>query len=114
MTFMDNFEISHTMENIDVTAYGDDSRVRINTFTEWSVTCGGTLDRSDAQQAALLAQFEGGTLSTVVLNLLTSTSTYWYGSAVLSGGSIRSQVADRVSVEFSFNSSGTLYYEDGA
>jgi predicted secreted protein len=110
VTFIDTWSLNNTVETVDVTSYGDDARVRKQTFRDWTAEVSGTLDRSDAQQAALLDQFEDGTLAAVNLRLYTGSSAYYHGSAVLSGGSIESAVADRVNVSFSFQSAGSLSY----
>jgi len=108
VTFIDSWALNMNAETVDVTAYGDTARVRMQTFRDWSADIEGTLDRSDTMQAALLDQFEDGSLSAVQLQLKTSASAYWYGSAVLRSGSVRSRVSDRVSVLFSFDSAGGL------
>ena len=110
VTFIDSWELGLNSETVDSTSYGDTARVRVQTFRDWTANISGTLDRSDAVQAALLDQFEDGTLAAVVLQLKTGASAYWYGSAVLKTGSVRSQVADKVSVNFSFESAGGLNY----
>ena len=108
VTFMDSWDLSLTAETKDTTSYGDTARTRIQVFKDWSVNVKGTLDRSDTMQAALLDQFEDGTLAAVLLQLKTAASAYWYGSAVLKSGSVNSKVDDKVSVSFSFESSGAL------
>lgn len=110
ITFIDSWNLDATSETVDVTSYGDESRVRVQTFKDWTGGFSGTLDRTDAQQAALLDQFEDGTLAAVNLRLKDGASSYWYGSAVLSNMSVSSQVSDRVTVSFSFESAGTLYH----
>lgn len=110
VTFIDRFTLNLKSENVDVTSYGDTARVRQQTFRDWDVDIEGTLNRADAAQAALLDQFEDGTLSAVLLQLKTGASAYWYGSAVLRTGNVRSEVAGKVSVSFSFDSAGGLNY----
>lgn len=110
VTFIDSWNLNLNSEVVDVTSYGDTARVRVQTFRDWGVDIEGTLDRSDAMQAALLDQFEDGTLAAVVIRLKTAASAYWYGSAVLRTGAVRSRVADKVSVSFSFDSAGALNY----
>jgi predicted secreted protein len=110
ISFIDSWSLNNTIETVDVTSYSDSTRVRKQTFKEWTADVSGTLDRSDAQQAALLDQFEDGTLAEVNLRLYTGSSAYYAGSAILSGSSIESAVADRVNVSFSFQSAGDLSY----
>jgi hypothetical protein len=113
VTFIDSWTLNLSTKNEEVTAYGDSGPVRVNVFRDWTADISGTLDRSDTMQAALLDQFEDGTLAAVLLNLKTGTSSYWYGSGVLRSASVRSQVASKVSVQFSFDAAGQLNYEDG-
>jgi len=110
ITFIDTFDLNTTAETVETTAYGDTSRVRVQTFRDWSANFSGTLDRSDAQQAALLAQLESGTLANFDLRLYDGSTSYWYGSAVLSGWSVNSNVASKVNISFSVLSAGTLYH----
>lgn len=110
MSFIDSWGLEFEMETVDVTSFGDTSRVRVQTFRDWSATAGGTLSRANAQQAALLGQFEGGTITPVQLRLRTGATSYWQGSAVLSGASIDSEVGDKVSVTFTFESAGPITF----
>jgi len=108
--FIDSWSLTPTINTAEVTAYGDETKVNVQTLKEWSAEISGTLDKVDAQQAALLDQFEDGTLGAVVLNLYTGSATYWSGSAVLTGGGITSTVGDKVSVSYSFQCAGALSY----
>lgn len=110
VTFIDSWNLDLVTRNEEVTSYGDTGPVRVNVFRDWSAEVSGTLDRSDAAQAALLDQFEDGTLTAVLLQLKTGASSYWYGSAVLRNARVRSQVASKVSVQFSFDGAGALNY----
>lgn len=113
ITFIDEWTLSTKLDTVEVTSFGDESKVRVQTFRDWSADVRGTLDRSDAVQNALLSQFEDGALAAVVLRLKTGVSSYWQGSAILRSGSVRSQVANKVSVEFSFDGAGQLSYTAG-
>ena len=108
--FIDSWSLTPTINTTDVTAYGDTTKVNVQTLKEWAAEVSGTLDKTDAQQAARLDQFEDGTLAAVDLRLYTGSATYWQGSAVLSGGGINSTVGDKVSVSFSFACAGDLSY----
>ena len=108
--FIDSWSLTPAINTADVTAYGDTTKVNIQTLKEWSAEISGTLDKADAQQAALLDQFEDGTLANVDLRLYDASATYWSGSAVLSGGGITSTIGDKVSVSFSFACAGGLSY----
>lgn len=108
MTFMDNFTLDATINTSEVTQYGEDTKVNFQTLKEWSASCSGTLDTSDAQQAALLDQFEDGTLGAKVFQFKTGASTYWEGSGVVTSASVGSAVADKVTVSFSVACAGDL------
>lgn len=108
--FIDSWSLTPAINTAEVTAYGDETKVNVQTLKEWSAEISGTLDTIDAQQSALLDQFEDGTLAAVVLNLYTGSATYWSGSAVLTGGGIQSTVGDKVSVSYSFACAGDLSY----
>ena len=108
--YIDSWSLTPTIDTAEVTAYGDTTKVNVQTLKSWAAEVSGTLDKVDAQQAALLDQFEDGTLSAVDLKLYTGASTYWQGSAVLTGGGITSTVGDKVSVNFSFTCGGALSY----
>ena len=111
MTLMDTWTLNMSTDVVETTAYGDTHKNRSQVFKDWTCSMAGHLDRSDAQQAALLDQFEDGTLSEVEVRLYTDAgSSYWYGSAVLSGTSVTSGVADTVKVSFDFQGSGDLNY----
>ena len=110
MTFMDNWTLDTTINTTEVTQYGNETKVNFQTLKEWSASCSGTLDRTDAQQAALLDQFEDGTLASIALQLKTGSSTYWAGSGVLTSASIGSSVGDKVTVSFNVACAGDLSY----
>lgn len=110
ITFIDRWGLSASVGTDDVTSFGDTTQKNVQTIKSWSADIEGTLDRSNAQQAALLSQFEDGALADVVLQLKTAPSAYWYGSAVLKSATVRSAVGSKVSVSFSFMSSGKLSY----
>ena len=108
--YIDSWSLTPTIDTAEITAYGDTTKVNVQTLKSWAAEVSGTLNKVDAQQAALLDQFEDGTLSAVDLKLYTGASTYWQGSAVLTGGGITSTVGDKVSVNFSFSCAGDLSY----
>ena len=71
MALMDTWALNMTVDVVETTAFGDTHKERVQTFKDWTVSMSGSLDRSDAQQAALLDQFEDGTLSEVQVRLYT-------------------------------------------
>jgi len=108
--FIDSWSLTTTINTADVTAYGNTTKINVQTLKEWATEVSGTLDKADAQQAALLNQFEDGALAPVDLRLYDSSATYWSGSAILSGGGVTSTVGDKVSVSYSFMCAGDLSY----
>lgn len=109
---IDSWNLNPTIEVADITSYGSSFRQRAQTIKDWTVEASGTLNRADAKQADLLAQFESGATDTSVLfKLFTTTSRttkYWSGTGVLTGGTITSSVADKVAVTFSLSANGAL------
>jgi predicted secreted protein len=108
--FMDSWTLTQSVDVVDITAYGSSFHDKAQTLKDWSVEFSGTLDRSDTNQAALLDYFEDGTLGNVAIRLYTSTNTYWSGNVLISGGSVVSSVADKVTVSFSAEGNGALTY----
>lgn len=109
---IDTWTLTPSIETADVTAYGSSFHDRAQTLKDWTVECSGTLDRTKVKQAELLAVFEaGGGLSDVTVKLYGTTSRstkYWTGGTVLTGGSVVSSIADKVSVSFSLSGNGAL------
>jgi len=110
ISFMDSFELGGDVQTVDATAYGDEAEVNLATFKNWNANVKGTLDRSNAVQAAILSQMEDGDLTTDVYQFKDGPSSYWYGSAVLRNFKIQSEVKGKVNVSFSLASAGVLMY----
>ncbi len=111
MAFMDTWAVTPSIDTAEVTAFGNTSKVFVSTLRSWTATASGTLDRSDAQQLALLDDFEGTATSTSHgVRLYTSNSstpaTYWSGSAFVTGQTVNSQIGDKVSVSWTFQGTG--------
>lgn len=107
VTFIDGWNLSRGKQVEDITAYGDDFDKVVGTVRNWTATFNGTLDRSDAQQAALMDQLEDGAEAYSVVRLATERgSDYWEGSCVVESDSIDSSVKGKVSI------SGTLRGHD--
>lgn len=110
---MDTWTLNPSVGTAEITAYGNTDRQYAYTIKDWAGTAGGTLDMADAQQLSMADQFDSAhTLASLALRFYTSTgvTTYWSGNAYLSDFSVRSQVADKVSVSFSFVGTGNLSY----
>ncbi len=111
--FIDSWNIDMTIGSEETTAFGDDNVKRVATIRDWSGSASGTLDRSDASQAALLDQFEDGTISPTSVRLATNRgSDYWEGSAIISGASIGSAVGSKVTVSFSLTAADALSWTE--
>ncbi len=108
--YLDNWTLTPSIGTAEVTAYGNASKVFVSTLREWSVTAGGTLDRSDAKQLAVLQMFESTASSTSVTLRLYDSTSYWTGSAFVTSAPINSQVGDKVTVSFNFQGTGDLSY----
>ena len=109
-TYVDSWSINPSIGTADVTAYGDSARAFISTLREWTVTCGGTLDRADAQQLDVLNNFESTATSTSFTLRLYDSTAYWLGTALVMSANINSSVADKVSFTFNFQGTGALSY----
>jgi len=108
--YIDSWNLNPEIGTAAVTAFGDAAGSFVSTIRNATITAGGTLDRSDSQQLALLQRFETTASSTAVdLRLYDSTS-YWSCSALITGASINSQVADKVAVSYNFQVTGNLSY----
>lgn len=90
VTFMDTWTLNKGIGVEEITAFGDDWEAKCGTVKNWNASFGGSLDRSDAQQAALLDQLEDGVIADVVVRLGVSSANYWVGSAVVESDSISS------------------------
>lgn len=108
--FIDTWQLTPTLATAEVTAFGDSAVKRVATLRDWSAQVSGTLDRSDASQASMLAQFESATLADISVRFYTTTaaSKYWSGSMIVTQASIGSKVGDKVAVSFSGVADGAL------
>jgi len=110
---MDTWTLNPSVGSAEVTAYGNTDRQYAYSIKDWSGSAAGTLDLANAGQLSMQDQFDSAhALANVALRFYTSTevTTYWYGNAILTDMSVRSQVADKVSVSFTFVGNGNLSY----
>ena len=108
---LDSWSLTTGFNTAEITKYGDNTVKNAATLRTWSAEGSGTLDMADAQQAALLGQFEdSGTQSNVDLKLYIGSANYWQGSAVVTAAPVTSTVGDKVTVSFSFVAAGGLSY----
>ena len=108
--YVDTWALSPGIGTAEVTAYGDSAKAFVSTIREWSVRCGGTLDRSDAKQLAVINDFESTATSTSMTLRLYDSTSYWTGSALITSANINSSVGDKVSFTFNFQGTGNLSY----
>jgi hypothetical protein len=79
--YIDSWSLNPTVGTAEVTQYGNVNRQYAYTIKDWSVTCSGTLDKTDAQQITLTNQFEGSALAVAALRLVTTTGGSCRGSS---------------------------------
>ena len=113
ITFIDSWNLDVSIGAEEVTAFGDLNVKRVPTLRDWSAGASGTLDRSDARQAALLDQFEDGTITATSVRLATDRgSDYWEGSAIVQGASIGNSVGSKVTVDFTLIASDAISWTE--
>ncbi len=110
VAYLDTWSLNPSIGTADVTGFGNTSRVYEQTIRDASLSMGGTMDRSDAEQATLFDQFEDGTLADVAVRLYVLPATYWSGNVRLTGMTVNSAVADKVSVTWNGVVNGNLAY----
>jgi len=109
--YIDTWSLSAGIGTAEVTAYGDSAKGFVSTLREWSVTCGGTLDRADTTgQVTILDNFESTASSTTVSLWLYDSTSHWEGVGFPTGVTVNSAVGDKVSVTFNFQGSSNLSY----
>lgn len=111
VTFMDSWTLNRGIQVEEVTSFGDDWNANIATVRNWSASVSGTLDRADANQAALLDQLEDGAIADVAVRFgLTGSTIYWGGSAVIDSDSITSTAKGVVKYSCNLTGNGELAY----
>lgn len=111
VTFMDSWTVTRGRQVEELTAFGEDWNSNIGTVANWTGTFSGTLDRADAQQAALLDQLEDGTVADVAVRFsIDDTTTYWAGSAIVDSDSINSTAKGVVKYSGNLTGNGALVY----
>ena len=111
VTFMDSWTLNRGVQIEDVTSFGSDWDQAEATVKNWNASFSGTLDRTDAQQAALLDQLEDGAIADVAVRLATAGSTsFWSGSAIYASDSINSTTKGLVKISGNLTGNGALAY----
>ena len=110
-TFLDSWSLTQGIGTAEITSYGDNSKAFAHTIREWSVSITGTMDRSDTHQDPLFDNFDTTSQSSVSLRLFIGSSTErWVGTALPTGLTINSAVADKVSFTAELQGSSNLSY----
>lgn len=110
VAYIDSWSLNPGIGTAEVTSFGDNSKGFRSTVREWAGSFTGTMDRSDTDQADLMDQFEDGTLADIALRLHVAAATYWSGNVRLTGQTVNSAVADKVSITWEFQGNGDLSY----
>jgi len=111
VTFMESWTLNRGVQVEGVTPFGSDWDQNEATIKNWGATFAGTLDRSDAQQAALLSQLEDATIANVAARFsLDGTTAYWEGSAIYVSDSINSTSKGLVKVSGNLTGNGAITY----
>lgn len=110
VAYLDTWTLTPGIGTAEITAFGDSSKAYGSTLREWTFSCGGTLDRADTEQAALMDQFEDGALADIAVRFYNANATYWSGNARLTGQTINSAVGDKVSISWTGSGNGDLAY----
>ena len=110
VAYIDTWSLNSEIGTAEVTGFGDGAKAYVSTLKGHTMSWSGTLDRSDTDQAALMDQFEDGTLASIAMRLYTQSANYWSGSVKMTGMTVNSQVGDKVAVTFNGTVDGELSY----
>lgn len=110
VAYIDSWTLNANIGTADITGFGNSARAYTHTIRDATISITGTMDRSDAEQATLMDQFEDATLADVAFRLYVLPATYWSGNARLTGMTVNSAVGDKVSVTWNGVVNGSLSY----
>jgi hypothetical protein len=110
VAYIDSWTMNATIGTADITAFGGTARSYEQTLRDVTVSITGTMDRSDAEQATLMDQFEDAALADVAVRLYTQSANYWSGNVRLTGMTVNSAVGDKVSITWNGAVNGVLAY----
>ena len=111
VTYIDSWSLSPSIDTAEVTAFGDSAKAYVSTLRGWTVTASGTLNRADTTgQLVVLNDFESTATNTALAFRLFDSTSYWSGSAFVTGQTVNSQVGDKVTVSWTFQGTGNLSY----
>ncbi len=104
VTFLNNWSIDFTVDNVDVTAFGDTNKVYVAGLPDSSGSFSGYFDSSTAQ---LYTAATDGVARNFYLYPDTADATYWYGTALFDF-SVSSSVDGAVSISGDWNAASTV------
>ena len=110
VAYTDTWTVTPAISTPEITAFGNSSKAFGSALREWPATWSGTMDRSDAEQAALMVQFEDGVIEDIAMRFYTAPASFWSGNMRMTGQSVNSQVGDKVSVSWNAQGNGNLSY----
>jgi hypothetical protein len=110
VAYIDSWSLNASVGTAEITGYGNSAKAYTHTIRDASVSFTGTMDRSDAEQATLMDQFEDATLADVAIRLYVLPATYWSGNVRLTGMTVNSAVGDKVSITWNGSINGALAY----
>ena len=110
VAYTDTWTVTPAISTPEITAFGNSSKAFGSALREWTATWSGTMDRSDAEQAALMDQFEDGVIADIAMRFYTAPASFWSGNMRMTGQSVNSQVGDKVSVSWNAQGNGNLSY----
>jgi hypothetical protein len=91
---------------LDASAFGSSWRLTDSGIKEWSGSCEGNYDDTDAQQTALWSALTGGTK--VIMAFYLGTADYFHGTAVITGHSPSLSFDGLGAANYSFKGHGPL------
>ncbi len=113
LTYISGWSVGGSIGHEETTAFGDSNVKRVPTIRDWNGSANGTLDRSDVSQAALLDQFEDGTIAAVSCRFATDRgSDYWEGSGIIESFSVDAEVRGKVNVSYSIVGADALSWTE--
>lgn len=106
--YVNNYSLTINSASIDITSLGDLWRVFKGDLRVWSVSATAAFDLTDANDKALFDMLCGeGTVSAVELHMGVGDHEF-VGDAIITSAPVSATVGDKVSVNYSFQGSGTL------
>jgi hypothetical protein len=111
-TYIDSWSFTADVAMTEVTAFGDYYKQFQPTVRGWTGSAGGTLDRSstDQQVLALLKNIDTTQAPMSIFVRMYETTAYWFSKANLTGVTVNSAVADKVSVTYNITGTTGLSY----